>query len=414
MPKKVREKAAVELRRLTRPGRHPVGGVAGLMLDVKDSGAKSWILRTMVGGRRRNIGLGSFPDVTLSQAREKARLKKELILQGVDPVQERRERRQALLDAQDRNVTFWEIVNRCHEKKQAEFRNAKHSHDWISSVKRYAVPVIGRVPVKDISLQHILKVLEPVWTEKTETATRLRQRLEYILNWATVSGYRSGDNPARWKGHLDAVLPAPTKIKKVSHFKALPWQEIGEFMQRLREKKGMSARCLEFVILTACRSGEARLAVWSEFDQENAVWIIPGARTKTGKEHRVPLIDDVLELLQGLPRFEGSEYVFTSTRGGPLSDMSLSMLCRKMGVEAVPHGFRSTFRDWCAECTNYPREVAEMALGHAIDSKTEAAYRRGDLFNKRMSLMRDWANFCGKEYKPGKVLQMHGAVSEVG
>ena len=403
MPKKVKEKSAVEVRRITRPGRHTVGGVNGLVLDVKDSGSKSWILRVMVGGVRRYIGLGPFPDVTLSQAREKARLKKDLIEQGIDPVQERADRRKALMEAQGRSVTFADIVNICHEKKQTEFRNAKHSHDWISSVKRYAVPVIGKVPLKDIDLHHILKVLEPIWTTKTETATRLRQRLEYILNWATVSGYRSGDNPARWKGHLDAVLPAPTKIKKVTHFKALPWQEVGKFMKELRKRKGISARCLEFVILTACRSGEARLSEWEEFDLESALWTIPGTRTKTNKEHRVPLSDATLALLQSLPRFEGSQYVFTSTKGGPLSDMSLSMLCRKMKVDVVPHGFRSTFRDWAAESTNYPREVVEMALAHTIDNKVEAAYRRGDLFAKRTRLMQDWANYCNKEKPAEKV-----------
>ena len=414
MPKKVKEKSAVEVRRITRPGRHAVGGVNGLLLNVKESGTKSWVLRVMVGGVRRYIGLGPFPDVTLSQAREKARLKKDLIEQGIDPVQDRADRRNALVEAQARHVTFADIVNICHEKKQAEFRNAKHSHDWVSSVKNYATPVIGKVPVKDIALHHILKVLEPIWTVKTETATRVRQRLEYILNWATVSGYRSGDNPARWKGHLDAVLPAPTKIKKVTHFKALPWQEVGQFMQELRKRKGMSARCLEFVILTACRSGEARQAVWDEFDLENAIWTIPSSRTKTNKEHRVPLSDAALSILKEAPRFEGSEYVFTSTKGGPLSDMSLSMLCRKMKVDVVPHGFRSSFRDWAAESTNYPREVVEMALGHAIESKVEAAYRRGDLLQKRSRLMQDWAGFCSKVHEPGKVLPINQAVGQGG
>lgn len=397
MPKKAKEKSAAEVRRIKEPGRYPVGGIPGLMLDVKDSGAKSWILRVTVGDKRRNIGLGGFPEVTLAQAREKARQKKDLIENGVDPIQERKERFNKLVRDQAREMTFAQAARLCHERKQAEFRSAKHAHDWLNSVKRYAIPVIGGVPVKDIDLPHILKVLEPIWSTKTETATRLRQRLESILSWAAVSGYRSGDNPARWQGHLDAVLPRPTKIKKTNHFKALPWQEIGSFMQELRKRKGMAARCLEFTILTAARSGEARLATWDEIDLEDQLWTIPGERMKAGNEHRVPLSKDAVALLKALPRFEGSECVFPAAKGGPLSDMALSMLCRKMQVDAVPHGFRSTFRDWAAESTNFPREVVEQALAHTLDSKVEAAYRRGDLFSKRRKLMEAWAGFCAKE-----------------
>ena len=396
MPKQAKERSAVEVRNISKPGRHAVGGVSGLLLFVKDSGAKSWILRTIVGSKRRNIGLGGFPDVTLAQARDKARKMKELILDGIDPVEERRAKQQALINDQAKQMTFAQAARLCHDKKASEFRNAKHGMDWISSVNRFAIPIIGKVPVSEIELAHILKVLEPIWKEKTETATRLRQRIEAIVAWATASGHRSGDNPARWKGHLDAILPTPNKIRKRRHYPALPWQGIGSFMQELRKRQGMAARALEFIILTAARSGEARLATWEEFDLENRIWTIPADRMKAGKEHTVPLTDQVVRLLQSMPRFENSNYVFAAPRGGRLSDMTISMLCRRMEVDAVPHGFRSTFRDWCAENTNYPREVAEMALAHAIESKVEAAYRRGDLFNKRMSLMRDWANFCDK------------------
>ena len=407
MPKKAKELSATEVRRLSSPGNHPVGGVSGLMLHVKPSGAKSWVLRTMVGSKRRGIGLGAFPDVTLSQAREKARLKKEMIENGIDPVQERRDRRNGIIKEQAKHLTFADAARLCHEKKSSEFRNAKHAHDWISSVKKYAIPSIGRLPVAEIELHHILKVLDPIWTTKTETATRLRQRLEAILAWATVSGHRSGDNPARWKGHLDAILPKPGKIRKVKHFAALPWQEIGKFMQNLRAREGMSARALEFTILTAARSGESRLATWNEIDLKARTWIIPSERMKIGKEHKVPLSEQAVELLENLPRLQGSDYVFFAPRGGPLSDMSLSMLCRRMKVEAVPHGFRSTFRDWAAESTSYPREVVEMALAHTIESKVEAAYRRGDLFAKRAKLMQDWAGFCSRVYEPGKVLPIN-------
>ncbi len=393
MPKKTKELSATEVKGLKKPGRHAVGFIPGLLIVVKDSGSKSWILRTLVGGQRRSIGLGGYPGVSLAQAREKAREMKEIIQQGVDPVAKRRENRISLKKEQAKRMTFAEAAQFCHDKKAPEFKSDKHSRQWISSVNRYALPLIGNIPVADIDLPQILSVLQPIWQEKTETASRLRQRLEAILAWATVSGHRSGDNPARWQGHLDAVLPKPGKVYKKKHHAALPWQEISGFMQDLRKREGMGARALEFIILTAARSGEVRLATWHEIDMENKVWTIPGERMKAGKEHKVPLTDDAILLLQSLPRFGGSEYVFPAARGGALSDMSISAVCRRMKVNAVPHGFRSTFRDWCSENTNFPREVAEMALAHAIDSAVEQAYRRGDLFKKRRRLMDSWTKF---------------------
>jgi integrase len=394
MPKKAKELTAIEVKRISTPGRHAVGGVPGLLLVVKDTGAKSWILRVTVGNKRRNIGLGGYPEVSLATARDKARSTKELIDQGIDPVQERKARRAALIKSNLSAMTFANAASQCHTNKAAEFKSEKHSKDWISSVNRYAIPVIGKLPVDEIELPHILSVLEPIWTEKTETATRLRQRLENILTWATVSGYRSGDNPARWRGHLDAVLPKPSKVRKKEHFPALPWQVIGSFMRDLRKRNGMAARALEWIILTACRSGEVRFATWDEIDMQERIWTIPAERMKAGREHRVPLTDDAVRLLESLPRLEGSPYVFPAARGGALSDMTISAVCRRMEVDAVPHGFRSTFRDWCAENTNFPREVAEMALAHTIENATEAAYRRGDLFMKRRRLMDAWAGFC--------------------
>ena len=409
MPVKVKEMSSTELRRLNEPGKYSVGGVPGLQIEVKDTGSKSWVLRTMVGSVRRNIGLGGFPEVPLAQAREKAREMKEMIRKGVDPVAIRRTQRLDILKSQAKHLTFADAARLCHEKKISEFRNAKHAKDWLSSVKRYAIPVIGSIPVSTIELTHILKVLDPIWTSKTETATRTRQRIEAILAWATVSGYREGDNPARWTGNLDAVLPKPGKIKKVEHFKALPWQEVGSFMKALRKKKGIAAKCLEFTILTAARSGESRLATWDEVNLEDRVWTVPADRMKIGREHRVPLSEPVVSLVSSMPRMEGSEYIFTAPRGGPLSDAIMSKICRTMKVNAVPHGFRSSFRDWCSENTNYPREVAEMALAHAIESKVEAAYRRGDLFNKRRKMMEAWAEFCSREYQAGKVVPLNVA-----
>ena len=396
MPKKAKELFALDIKRITKPGRYAVGFISGLLLVVKDSGAKSWILRTVIGKKRRNIGLGGYPEISLAKARERAREAKELIEQGVDPIEQRKARRLAFLNSQNGRMTFSEAARRCHEKKVAEFKNTKHAKQWIASIKRYAYPIIGRMAIEDIEMTHILKILEPIWQDKTETATRLRQRLEQVLNWATISGYRKGDNPARWKGHLEAILPLPNKIKKVKHMPALSWKEINPFMTELRKRREITARCLEFLILTACRSGECRLATWNEIDLENKIWTISGDRMKAGKPHRVPLTDDMLKLLLNLPRLEDSLYIFPAPRGGALSDMALSMLCRRMEVEAVPHGFRSTFRDWAAESTNYPREVAEQALAHTISNAVEAAYRRGDLFNKRVKLMEAWAAHCNK------------------
>ncbi|MBW1802126.1 MAG: integrase arm-type DNA-binding domain-containing protein [Deltaproteobacteria bacterium] len=396
MPKIAVELSAMDIKRLNKPGAHATGYISGLLLIVKDSGAKSWILRTMIGGKRRSIGLGPYPEISLAEARNKARAYKEDIRQGIDPLEQKKARQRSLINSQNGRMTFAKAAKGCHEKKISEFRNDKHGRDWISSINRYAAPIIGNLPVDEIDLTHVLKILEPIWHEKTETATRLRQRIENVLAWATVSGYRSGDNPARWKGHLDAILPKPSKIKKVEHFKALPWQNIGAFMQDLRNRNGFGARCLEWIILTVARSGEARLATWDEIDMENRVWTIPAERMKTGKEHKVPLVNDAKKLLDALPRFQSSNYVFTAARGGPLSDMSVSAVCRRMKVEAVPHGFRSTFRDWCAENTNFPREVAEMALAHTIGNQVEAAYRRGDLFEKRRRLMDAWSEYCNQ------------------
>jgi integrase len=396
MPKKAKEFSALDVKRLIKPGRYAVGVIPGLLFVVKPSGARSWVLRVVVGNKRRNIGLGGYPEISLAKARERAREAKELIMQGIDPVEQKKAIKAALRASQNGRLTFTEASRKCHEKKLFEFRNKKHSKQWISTIEKYAFPIIGNMAVEDIKLSHILQILQPIWTDKTETATRLRQRLEQVFNWATISGYRRGDNPARWKGHLEAILPIPNKIKKVRHMPALPWKDIGAFMAELRKREGIGARALEFIILTACRSGEVRLATWDEIDFGAKIWIIPAERTKTHNEHKIPLVNEALNLLMNLPRFQGSKLIFTAPRGGPLSDMSISAVCKRMNVKAVPHGFRSTFRDWAAENTNYPREVAEQALGHSISNAVEAAYRRGDLFKKRQRMMEAWAGYCNK------------------
>lgn len=407
MPKKIKELSALAVRGLTEPGFWNVGGVPGLYLVVRESGSRSWILRVKVGDRRRDIGLGGYPEISLASAREKAREAREKIRQGIDPIQERREAREQLIRAQERAVTFEEAARRYLAGKRAEFSNPKHAAQWQATLEKYAFPIIGPVPVGEIELSHVLRVLEPHWLTKTETMSRLRGRIEKVLAWATVHGFRTGGNPATWKGNLDAVLQAPGKVSKVEHYKALPWKELPGFMSELHKREGMAARALEFLILTAARSGEIRGARWSEIDLEGRTWTIPGERMKAGKAHTVPLSDPAMELLHSLPRFIGQDLVFPGARGGPLSDMTLSKLMKAMGRREVPHGFRSTFRDWAAETTNYPNHVPEMALAHGLDSKVEAAYRRGDLLEKRIALMADWAEYCGSA-TPGRVLEFKG------
>lgn len=407
MPKKAKELSALEVQRLTKPGLYAVGGVAGLQLQVLPSGARTWVLRVVIGGKRRDMGLGGYPDVTLAGAREKAREARNLIEQGIDPIAQRTAARSALAAARGAEITFDECARKFIEAKSVEWKNAKHGAQWSSTLETYASPIVGKLQVRDVTLAHIIKILEPIWTTKTETATRLRGRVESVLDWATVRGYRHGENPARWKGHLDKILPKPGKVAKVEHHSALPVDAIGGFMRDLRKRGGMATRALEVLALTAARSGEIRGMRWDEIDLQNAVWTIPGERMKMGKEHRVPLTERVLEILRDLPRIDDSPLIFPAPRGGQLSDMSITAVLRRMNVNAVPHGFRSTFRDWAAERTNYPREVAEMALAHAIGNAVEAAYRRGDLFEKRRRLMNDWTKFCDTVQQAGEVVPLH-------
>lgn len=407
MPKKAPELSALEVKRLTKAGFYAVGGVAGLHLQVNNSGARSWILRATVGGKRRDIGLGGFPDVPMADAREKARQARLQIEQGIDPVQARKEARSLLEAAQRKEITFEQSAREFMASKGVEWKNAKHSQQWENTLASYAYPIIGKLQVKDVELGHVVKILEPIWTEKTETAKRLRGRVESVLDWSTVRGYRTGENPARWKGYLDTILPAPSKVAKRDHHKALPVDEMGKFIQDLQVREGVSARALEFLVLTAARSGEVRGAKWDEIDLKNAVWIIPAERMKAGKEHRVPLSKKAMDILKGLPRFEGTDFCFSAPKGGQLSDMALTAVMRRMELNAVPHGFRSSFRDWAAERTNYPREIAEQALAHTI-GKVEAAYRRTDMLEKRRRMMEEWAKFCNNVRPEGKVVAISG------
>lgn len=404
MPKKAKEMGPLAVSRLTEPGMHFVGGVAGLALQVLPTGGRTWVLRATVGNKRRDMGLGGFPDVTLAGAREAARQAREKIRAGVDPIEEGRAARSMLKAAQAAALTFQQCAERYIASKEPEWKNAKHAQQWTNTLTTYAYPAIGSLLVKDIGLPNVLAVLEPIWTTKTETASRVRSRMELVLDWATTRGYREGLNPARWRGHLDKQLPKPSKVAKTEHHTALPIDDMGAFMQQLRKIEGMGARALEFAILTACRSGEVRGATWSEIDLQAGMWKIPADRMKAGREHRVPLSAAAVKLLEALPRVGGTDVVFPGPSGKPLSDMTLTAVLRRMKVDAVPHGFRSTFRDWAAERTHFPHEMAEMALAHTIGDKAEAAYRRGDMFEKRRRMMDEWARFIAKPMEKGQVI----------
>ena len=402
--------SALAVAHITRRGINFVGDVTGLGLNVTQSGSRSWILRYQVNGKRKDMGLGGYPSVTLAQAKERAREARTKIAQGIDPILEAKSARSRLIAEQSQAVTFKEAAALYIKAQRDGWRNAKHAQQWENTIRLYATPKIGSTLVRDLNLSQIMGVLDPIWRTKTETATRLRGRLECIIDWAIVRGYRTGSNPAKWKGCLDKLLPAPNKVAKTTHHKALPYQDAPSFMATLKTHDGIGARALEFAILTASRSGEVRGATWAEFDLDNALWVIPADRMKASKEHRIPLSDAAMSILRALEATAFCEYVFPSShkpksgnaKGKPLSDMTLSAVLRRMEVDAVPHGFRSTFRDWCAETTDYPNEVAEMALAHTVGNKVEAAYRRGDLFDKRKGLMQDWANYLAQAKKDGE------------
>jgi integrase len=416
MPKKAVEQGSLWVKTRTKAGVHFVGGVAGLALQVLPTGGRTWVLRVMVGGRRREIGLGGYPDVTLAGARDKAREARDKIVRGIDPVAERRAARSSLDSKNAATKTFEQCADAYMAAKAPGWKNAKHGAQWAATLKAYAYPVMGKLPVQDVVLAHVMSVLEPIWTTKPETASRVRNRIELVIDWAAARGYRDKDNPARWRGHLDKLLAAPTKIARVQHFAALPIDDMHSFMERLRQVQGMGALALEFAILTAARSGEARGATWAEIDREGKVWTIPAVRMKGGREHRVPLSDAALVVLDkalAMPRPEEGDLVFPAARGGPLSDMTLTAVLRRMKLEATVHGFRSCFRDWAAERTSFPPEAAELALAHAVGNKVEAAYRRGDLFERRRVMMNAWAEFIDHEPAQADVLPLHGATHAV-
>lgn len=397
MPRKLSNALTPLAVKNAKPGRHADGG--GLHLLVKETGARSWVYRFMLGGKSRDVGLGAAgPDgITLFIARDLASALRLKVKAGIDPLEERqRVASEALASAQAAQIagiTFKAVAEAYIAANEASWRNDKHRQQWRSTLASYVYPVMGDLPVADIGTAHVLKILEPIWQGKPETASRIRGRIETVLDAAKARGYREGENPARWRGHIAQILPARSRLTR-GHHKAMPYDNLPAFVAELRKREAVAALALEFTILTAARTGEAIGAKWTEVDLDKAIWTIPAARMKAGREHRIPLSQRALEILQAVQPL-GEEWLFPAIKGGAMSGMAMSMLLRRMKVTDTVHGFRSSFRDWAAECTGYAHEVAEMALAHVIGNKAEAAYRRGDLFDKRRRLMQDWAIFCG-------------------
>jgi len=410
---------ALQVDRLKAPGFYADG--EGLYLQIKAAGMRSWVFRYRTGGRKtpRDMGLGSLASVSLLKAREKASEMRRMLDAGLDPIDARkRANAQDALDAA-KAINFKECATAFIASQKDGWRNTKHAAQWTATLEAYAYPLMGKLPVAEIGIEHVLKVLEQrcddlpgkptFWKGKNETASRVRGRIENILDWARVRKYRTGENPARWRGNLEHSLPKRSKVQKVEHHAALPYAQVGTFVQELRGREATAARALEFLILTAARTSEVTGARWREIDLAEKVWTVPANRIKGGKVHRVPLSERCLEILEGLTQGKPDDCVFPSAKPDlPLSENAmLALLARMERDDLTAHGFRSTFRDWAAEQTNYPREVAEMALAHVVSDKVEAAYRRGDLFEKRARLMADWAKFCGSIARSGNVLNIN-------
>lgn len=404
MPRKLNHALTPLAVKNAGPGRHADGG--GLNLLVKESGARSWVFRFMLNGKSRDLGLGTAAGadkISLAQARDLASALRLTVKAGVDPLAERQreaaEAASAAQAAQVAGITFKHVAEAHIAANEGSWRNDKHRQQWRNTLATYVYPVIGDLPVAKIGTAHVLQIVEPIWKDKPETASRVRGRIETVLDAAKARGYRDGENPARWRGHIAQILPARAKLSR-GHHKAIPYADLPAFMLRLRAREAMASLALEFVILTATRTGEVLGATWAEVDLDKAIWTIPAARMKAGREHRVPLAPRAIEILEATKPL-GKDWLFPADKGGKLSTMAMSMLLRRMKLDCTVHGFRSAFRDWSAECTGYAHEVCEMALAHTIGNKAEAAYRRGDMFEKRGRLMVDWATYCSRVGKAG-------------
>jgi len=413
MARLVDKLSPLKIAKINKRGYYSDGN--GLYLKVTATASKSWIFRYTVNGLKRDMGLGALHTLSLSEARLKAKDQRLMLLNGHDPLTARETAREAVVVAKAKMMTFDECASQYIAAHRNSWKSEKHALQWPATIATYASPVFGSLPVAEVDLGLVMKVLNPIWTGKTQTAKRLRGRIESVLGWATTSGYRQGENPARWRGNLEHLLAAPNKIKPVKHQPSLPWKEVGQFMSSLRQQDGIAPRALEFLILTATRTSETLEAKWDEINLETGLWIIPAIRMKAGVEHHVPLSIEAVALISKIPRVD--KYVFTSaTYGKALSDMSLTAVLKRMHEANIKsggkgwidpkednrritsHGFRSTFRMWGAESVShsFPREVIEFALAHKLLDQVESSYQRGTVFDKRIPLMQTWADYCGK------------------
>jgi integrase len=400
MGRGVNRLSPARVKTVKTPGMYPDGANLYLRVEQGPLGpTKSWLFRYVIGGRQRYMGVGPLRDVPLADARAAALAARQQLRDGHDPIEIRKARIAENRLASIKAMTFEEAARACIASHSAGWRNVKHGLQVRKTIETYALPIIGKLPVQAIDTALVLKIIEPIWETKTETASRLRGRIEAVLDWAKARGLRAGENPARWDGHLDHLLPAKGKLRKVQHLRALPYAEVAAFMTELRKDTAISARALEFLILTATRSGEVLGARWPEIDLDARVWTIPAERTKAHREHRVPLSDRAIQILAELHQSRTCEFVFPGRSfQKPLGQMSLLQVIERLGRtdDATAHGFRSTFRTWVAERTNFQREVGEAALGHVNGDRVEASYQRGDLFEKRRRLMDAWAAHCAK------------------
>jgi integrase len=405
MARTVHRLTAVGVNRLKEAGIYSDGG--NLNFRVAPGGSRSWVFRFAMNGKTRDAGLGPYPEVSLSEARVKAFEWRKLLVAGVDPLAQRNAERASNLVAASKSMTFDDCVAGYIAAHESAWRSLKHGKGMRATLTAYAFPVFGRLPVSAIDTGLVMRVLEPIWAIKPTTASRLRGRIENVLDWAKVRGYRQGENPARWKGHLDHLLPSKSKVQAIEHHLALPYAEIGAFMAELRRRQNISARALEFLILTAGRRGEVIGARWSEIDLPGKVWTIPASRMKASREHRVPLTSAAVAVLKQMEAIRQSDFVFPGMGGGRIGINAMHELLGAMGWRdaAKAHGFRSTFRDWAAERTSFPRELAELSLAHSVGNEVEQAYRRTDMFEKRRKLMDAWAEFCAKP-SAGKVVAL--------
>jgi integrase len=401
MPRSINRLSPRKVATENKPGMHADGGGLNLRVaEFEKNGVswvtKSWMFRFKKGGKERRMGLGPLHTVSLAEARDEALRCRKLLRDGIDPIEARKVARTRQAVDSAKSMTFKECTAAYIKAHKAGWRNAKHELQWSRTLETYAYPMFGDLPVSVVDIGLVMKALEPIWSTKTETASRVRGRIESILDWATVRKYREGENPARWKGNLDSLLPARAKVRNVRHHAALPYDQTGAFLVDLRERECIAARGLEFLILTAARTGEVMDAKWNEFDLSQNLWTIPGERMKSDREHRVPLSPDAVTVIKEMQGIKISDYVFPgASPNRPLSNMAFLQLLKRMGRgDLTAHGFRSTFRDWAAERTAYSSEVAEMALAHSVGSRVEAAYSRGDLFEKRQRIMDGWAAFC--------------------